>query len=68
MDSKEDIMNSMETTTIDQNKQLLANRLKTLTAQFGAGKLTQAQFERMVAGALAEATVAFATSLRESAG
>lgn len=68
MDSKEDIMISMEPTTTTQITQLLANRLQVLTSQYVHGKLTQAQFQRMVSGALAESDVAFATSLRESAG
>ena len=68
MDSKEDIMISMEPTTTAQIEQLLANRLQVLTSQYIHGKLTHVQFKRMTSGALAEATVAFATSLRESAG
>jgi hypothetical protein len=68
MDSKEDIMIFMETTTTAQITQLLANRLQVLTSQYVHGKITQDQFQRMVSGALAESNVAFATSLRESAG
>ena len=68
MDSKEDIMNSMEPTTIAELTQLLANRLQVLTSQYVHGKITQAQFQGMVSGALAESDVAFATSLRQSAG
>ena len=44
----------METTTTAQNIQRLQNRLKVLTDQYAAGKLSDEAFERMLFGAFAE--------------
>jgi hypothetical protein len=54
MDSKEDIMISMEPTTTAQNIQRLNDRFKVLSEQFITGRLTWSQYQRMLAGAFAE--------------